>query len=54
MLALEWYGAGMDFADALHLALAFDAVGFATFDKTLIKQAKKMTSISVVEPPKFG
>lgn len=54
MLALEWYGAGMDFADALHLALAFDAVGFATFDKTLIKQAKKMTLISVVEPAKFG
>src|SRR5450759_2901824 len=53
MLALEWYGAGMDFVDALHLALAIDAIGFATFDKTFIKQAKKVTSISVAEPPKF-
>ena len=30
--AIDWYEAGMDFADALHLALA-DHRGFATFDQ---------------------
>ena len=30
--AIDWYEAGMDFADALHLALAGDA-GLATFDQ---------------------
>lgn len=29
---IDWYEAGMDYADALHLALAGD-VGLATFDQ---------------------
>src|ERR1700733_9753941 len=33
--ALDWFGAGMDFADALHLASSGAADQFATFDKKL-------------------
>lgn len=31
--ALDWYEAGMDFADALHLALAGRSIGLATLDR---------------------
>lgn len=31
--ALQWYAQGMDFADALHLALAGRDTGLATFDR---------------------
>lgn len=38
--ALHWYGAGMDFADALHLA---NTVGpFATFDRRLSSKASSL------------
>lgn len=40
-LALEWYGQGMDFADALHLALRGASAQLLTFDKALIKLGKK-------------
>ncbi len=39
--ALDWYGTGMDFADALHLALSGSTPQLLTFDKTFIKLAKK-------------
>jgi predicted nucleic-acid-binding protein len=40
--ALEWFKAGMDFADALHLASSADQVEhFATFDKKLAARAAK-------------
>lgn len=39
--ALAWYTDGMDFADALHLALSQDAKQFVTFDKKFVKMAKK-------------
>lgn len=39
--ALRWYEAGMDFGDAVHLALSAETDGFATFDKALGKQARK-------------
>jgi predicted nucleic-acid-binding protein len=32
-LALDWYEAGMDFADALHLAIAGKKIGLATLDQ---------------------
>lgn len=32
-LALDWYEAGMDFADALHLAIAGKEIGLATLDQ---------------------
>ena len=40
-LALEWYAKGMDFADALHLALREPALQLLTFDKSFIKLGKK-------------
>lgn len=42
-VALKGYAAGMDFADALHLALADQAAGFASFDRRLISKARKLT-----------
>lgn len=37
--AVNWYEEGMDFGDALHLALSAGDEGFATFDKALGKVA---------------
>ena len=39
--ALSWFDAGMDFGDAVHLALSPKADGFVTFDRALGKQALK-------------
>ncbi|OAD19811.1 PilT domain-containing protein [Candidatus Thiomargarita nelsonii] len=39
VIALDWYEAGMDFADALHLASSYDLTAFATFDKKLSNKA---------------
>lgn len=36
--ALGWFDEGMDFADALHLALSLRDTGFCTFDKALVNQ----------------
>ena len=48
--ALAWYAAGLDFADALHLALSQDAKQLVTFDKKFVKMAKKSgVNASVVE-----
>jgi predicted nucleic-acid-binding protein len=41
-LALEWYEAGMDFADALHLASSSELTAFATFDKKISNKANKL------------
>jgi hypothetical protein len=41
-LALEWYEAGMDFADALHLASSLDTEAFATFEKKISRKATKL------------
>lgn len=37
--AIKWYEAGMDFGDALHLALSESDEAFVSFDKTLGKIA---------------
>ena len=50
-LALDLYGSGFDFADAVHLVLAKSASGFATFDKALVRKAKKMTGLVPVYTP---
>lgn len=47
-LALEWYEAGLDFADALHLATSREADRFVTFDDKLRRGSKKIDAISVV------
>lgn len=39
--ALEWFGSGMDFSDALHLAGAEHCSEFATLDRKLTVAAKK-------------
>ncbi len=40
--ALGWADEGMDFADALHLALSGKAARFLTFDATLVRHAGKL------------
>lgn len=39
--ALSWYSKGMDFADAVHLAMSDNAEQILTFDKAFIKVAKR-------------
>lgn len=46
-LALEWFEAGLDFADALHLALAEDAHRLVTFDVRLARRARRITGREV-------
>lgn len=48
--ALDGYDAGLDFADALHLAFAGGAEAFATFDRRLAKRARRLTDVRVVMP----
>jgi predicted nucleic-acid-binding protein len=48
--ALEWFGKGLDFSDALHLALAADAEEFVTFDARLAKRANRISSREVSVP----
>jgi predicted nucleic-acid-binding protein len=45
--ALIWYVQGLDFADALHLALSQGCEKLATFDKAFAKQSSKLA----VQPP---
>lgn len=48
--AIQWMRDGMDFADAVHLASAWPAGRFATFDEKLAKRAAKIVDIAVVRP----
>ncbi len=45
--ALDWMNAGMDFADALHLARAGHYEAFVTFDRKLASRAKGMVGVVV-------
>ena len=53
--ALKLYGAGMDFADALHLGLSDSYRGFATLDKNMwlcaerLGKAEKVLLLPVIE-----
>jgi predicted nucleic-acid-binding protein len=47
--ALRWYEGGMDFADALHLALSAKDERFITFDRGLAKRAVKVGAFPKVE-----
>lgn len=49
--ALAWHADGMDFADALHLAGSAGAEAFATFDRGLVKIAKKVAASPPVIAP---
>ena len=46
--AFSWYAAGLDFADALHVAFSGSAERFATFDEKLVRRAKKISELSVL------
>jgi len=46
--AMRWYEAGLDFGDALHLALSARADAFATFDRELGRQAGILGSFPAV------
>ena len=48
--ALDWMSAGMDFADALHLAKARGCTAFLTFDRRLTKLAARLTPLAVEAP----
>ena len=50
--ALDWFDAGLDFADALHLAGAWAAGAFATFDERLIRKAGSLRTPPVVSVPR--
>ena len=57
MSALEWSGSGLDFPDALHLALAGFALAgvakdFATFDTDLIRKAARLKHAIPVSSPR--
>ena len=49
--AVATYEAGMDFGDALHLALSSGEDGFVTFDERLVKRAKREGLAPPVELP---
>lgn len=48
--ALDWAAAGMDLADAVHLAGARDCTAFVSFDQALAKTATRLSALPVVEP----
>jgi predicted nucleic-acid-binding protein len=48
--AFEFMEAGLDFADALHLAAAQSCDALVTFDKGLIRKASRLASLEVRPP----
>ena len=48
--ARDWAEAGMDFADALHLAAAHGYEGFLTFDKRFARLGARTVEMSVETP----
>ena len=46
--ALDWFAAGMDFADALHVASAGNARAFATFDRKLWSAGRRLSRMEIV------
>jgi len=49
--ALRGYAQGIDFADALHLALSHADDAFVSFDKALARKAQKLGITPRVAPP---
>jgi predicted nucleic acid-binding protein len=48
--ALDWMEAGLDFADALHLAKAAGCDAFVTFDQRFVQAAGRLGAIKVRIP----
>ncbi len=44
---ITWHEAGLDFADAFHVATSRGAAAFVTFDVALVKRAKKLAEVRV-------
>ena len=49
LVAIDAFGKGLDFADALHLARSARASGFVTFDRRLANRAKRLALTPPVE-----
>ena len=47
---LEWHQAGLDFADAFHLAQSQDCSQLYTFDRKFLQKAKNLTECEVKQP----
>jgi predicted nucleic-acid-binding protein len=52
--AVEYYGQGLDFADAMHLATARDYDRFLTFDGKLARRADRLGLVPACEVPDMG
>ena len=52
--AMAWHGLGMDFADALHLAVSDAASAFVSFGRDLAKVAKRVSAKPIVAAPFTG
>jgi predicted nucleic-acid-binding protein len=50
---LTMFGAGLGFADAVHLAQAQSATAFATFDRELVNKAQKINATMPVFTPEL-
>ncbi|WP_017653570.1 type II toxin-antitoxin system VapC family toxin [Fortiea contorta] len=48
--ALQWHEAGLDFADAFHLANSQNYTKFYTFDEKFVKRARGLSSCEVQQP----
>jgi len=48
--ALAWFAAGLDFADALHLASGDRLEAFVTFDNNFRKRASRLTKVAIRVP----
>ncbi len=48
--AMDWAEAGMDFADALHLAAAAECEGFLTFDKRFARSGTRLSGFPITAP----
>jgi predicted nucleic-acid-binding protein len=49
--AIDWHEAGLDFADALHLASLARGDSFVTFDRDLIRRASRLQVAPAVQTP---
>lgn len=48
--AMDWAEAGMDFADAMHLAAATECDSFLTFDKRLARSGTRLSGVPIMAP----
>lgn len=48
--AMDWAEAGMDFADAMHLAAATSCDSFLTFDKRFVRSGTRLGGIPIMAP----